>query len=291
MHIAKENDDNEIKRKHQNSISFTLITIRVYEQIIESHPCVRRGPGLGIGWNSKVSEICHIDDYERRIKEEGKDRQSKCTRLGPKERETILYKLGYTSEDIHNCVCEIHDKKDDRLETAFEDSFEEDDEEISSDDNEDAIGITSSKSMTATKGFRFLPRSYSDPSLQSGRRSIKSLAPTAFSNNGRRRNSETNCESSSSINETPKKRTSDINRFGFLSRVQSDPLLQRRRASISDVMRSRGSTSTKEKFNISKTSSFFPFIDKKLSMKIPKYMRSSSGKNNNQRSSLTLLHQ
>ena len=183
----------------------------------------------------------------------------------PKEREKMLCKLGRTSEYVHNCVCETHDKKDDRLETAFEDSFEEDDEEISSDDDED--GITSSKSMTATKGFRFLPRSYSDPSLQSGRRSIKSLAPTAYSNNGRRRNSETNCESSSSINETPKKRTSDINRFGFLSRAQSDPLLQRRRESISDVVGSRGSTSIKEIFSISKISSFFPLIDKKLSMK------------------------
>lgn len=257
---------------NKRKIIFGVRTIREYNQIIESHPCVRRGAGIGIGWDYKVSETCLIDDYEKQFQEEvpEEERWRKCPRIEPKERESILFKLGYTAEDIHDCVCEIHDIKDDRLETAFEDSFEDD--EISEDED---ISVISD--CPKTEGFRVLPRSQSDSLLQSN----KSKSPMTMTNLAKnRRSSLTTVEGNT---ETLKKKNFD--RFRFLSRSQSDPLLQRRRSCLDEPKDKK-----REKFSnmsMSKLYNLLPsFAGKKNSMKIPKYMRSPVGRNKQRKSEL-----
>ena len=259
--------ENEATIRNKRKISFGLRTTRVYNQIIDSHPCVRRGAGLGIGWDYNVSDICLIDDYEKQFQEKvpKEERRQKCPRIEPKERESILFKLGYTAEDIHDCVCEIHDIKDDRLETAFEDSFEETSED------EDVSVI---RTCPRIDGFRLLPRSHSDPLLQTSK--SKSLLTK------NRRNSLTTVES---ITETPKK-SKNFDRFGFLNRSQSEPLLQRRRSCLDDSSKDK----KRERFSsisMPKLYNLLPsFAGKKNSMKIPKYMRSPISKNKERKSPL-----
>lgn len=231
-HLLITKDDNKRRKK---KISFNKVTVRDYEQIMESHPCVRNGPGLGIGWDYKVHEISLLDDYERKFLVKS-ERQKKYPILGAKERESILYNLGYTSEDMYNCVCEIHEIKDERLETSFEDSFLE----IANDNR----GSILKKSMSP-KGFRFLPRSDSDPVLQLERKEI--MCPKGFR---------------------------------FLPRSHSDPLLQSDRSLTSCFINRRGIKNEKScspPVSLSKMLSTFFY---KPSIKIPKHMRSSLNKKN-----------
>lgn len=160
FHTMKLNRNRGLKR----SISFNEVTVRVYEQIIESHPCVRRGPGLGIGWEYNVNGTYLLEEYEK-IFPLRTENEKKCPKLNPKERESILHLLGYTDEDIYKCVCEIHEGKDERLETAFEDSFLE----ITNDNECSSILKKDNNAKTLS---RFLPRSHSDPVLQSSSRML-----------------------------------------------------------------------------------------------------------------------
>ena len=84
-------------------VQFSTVDIREYESKLGTNPSCSRGPALELGWRYKKSEPILIDDYEA-SKPSSYRRSSKQLIIPPAEREILLKEVGYSRQQIEDCV-------------------------------------------------------------------------------------------------------------------------------------------------------------------------------------------
>jgi hypothetical protein len=103
------------KRGVTKSVSFSDISVRHYERIIEENPSTIKGPSIGIGWKYEFKGTTTIDHYEV---VRGPPRPSPNLVLTVEQREKILSDQGYTQKDIANAVRNILKVRNQRRQTV-----------------------------------------------------------------------------------------------------------------------------------------------------------------------------
>jgi len=91
------------KFKIKKTVSFSTIDIRLYEPAMSFNPSCSSGPALELGWNYTNSHIYLIDDYEA-MTPSGYRRNSKELIIPLNKRENILKEVGYSRQQIENCI-------------------------------------------------------------------------------------------------------------------------------------------------------------------------------------------
>lgn len=87
-------------------VQFSTVEIREYDSKLSFNPSCSRGPALELGWRYNQSDSMPIDDYEA-SNPSGYRRTSKQLIISPEQREIILKEVGYSRQQIEDCINEI----------------------------------------------------------------------------------------------------------------------------------------------------------------------------------------
>lgn len=94
-------------RSRRRIVSFGSVQIRHYERILSDNPASRKGPSIGIGWKYTEHEPIKVSKFEGLRKKQRCRRASELV-LSRKQRERLIYQLGYTERDMAIMVREIN---------------------------------------------------------------------------------------------------------------------------------------------------------------------------------------
>ena len=99
------------------SVSFSDVTIRHYERILEINPAVTSGAAIGIGWRYNGGGTISVEDWEHR---RSRSRRSAHELLLPRQVRDIMleHELGYSQKEIAKATRIIRKVKDRRRVTV-----------------------------------------------------------------------------------------------------------------------------------------------------------------------------
>lgn len=56
--------ESEMEKPTSRHVSFGVMHIREYSQVLGDHPCCQEGPPVSLGWDYSPQQTCSVDDYE-----------------------------------------------------------------------------------------------------------------------------------------------------------------------------------------------------------------------------------
>ena len=56
--------ESDMEKPTLRHVSFGVMHIREYSQILGDHPCCQEGPPVSLGWDYSPQSTCSVDDYE-----------------------------------------------------------------------------------------------------------------------------------------------------------------------------------------------------------------------------------
>jgi len=100
----------------QRRVQFGKVKVRQYELSISENPCVSEGPPIELGWEYTESpEELSVDQFEA-IRLPRRHRRLQDFLLSERERRRmLLYRGGYTNEDIKYCIRQVEHIKRQRI--------------------------------------------------------------------------------------------------------------------------------------------------------------------------------
>ena len=105
------------RRTRRRAVSFDSVHIRQYERILSDNPASRKGPSIGIGWRYTDQTTVKLSQFEG-IRKKQRCRRASELVLSRKERETLIYQLGYTERDVAAMIREINKVRYKRQQTV-----------------------------------------------------------------------------------------------------------------------------------------------------------------------------
>jgi len=128
--LSKSPSEKEVLQELQAShgggtpgkLSFTLVEIRYYEQILSDNPAVRSGPPIGIGWRYKANKELSVDAWEESRQWNRRNLTGLMT--SRHERYNNLKEIGYTRNELAKAVREVIRVKNGRKQTYHNMAYE-----------------------------------------------------------------------------------------------------------------------------------------------------------------------
>jgi len=101
----------------KNSVSFSSVIVREYDQTIGDHPSVSYGPPISLDWNYEEQASVELDDYECL---RGKRRSASQLMMSYWVRkDKLMYKFGYSEEEMKKAHKEAERAKLQRAVTKY----------------------------------------------------------------------------------------------------------------------------------------------------------------------------
>lgn len=100
----------------KKSISFSTVSIRLYERILVENPATIKGVSIGIGWRYASKPAQDITKYE--YASGNTTKQSAQLVIGPDAREALLLDLGYTKKELATALRSINKARNQRRQTV-----------------------------------------------------------------------------------------------------------------------------------------------------------------------------